>query len=54
MELNQLNADEISKLKQFLQTIQDGSCSTAQSGTKPGDCFNFYSLTASKIIRDDT
>ena len=28
-DLSQLNADEISKLKSFLRTIQDGTCSLA-------------------------
>ena len=48
-DLNQLNADEISKLKSFLTTIQDGSCSLAQQGT----CFHSKSLIVSKTNKDD-
>ena len=47
--LSQLNVDEISKLKSFLKTIQDGTCSLAQAGT----CFHCESFTVSNTIRND-
>ena len=59
LEQNQLKADEISKLadevsklKMFLKTLQDGSCSIAQQGNQPGNSFHLSSLTTSlKPIR---
>ena len=53
MAEQELNADEINKLKEFLKTIQDGSCSIAQQGSPSGNSFQFCSLTATKTTKDD-
>lgn len=49
-DLKLLNAEELSKLKAFLRTFQDGaSCSTDQQGISLTNC----SFSASKIDRDN-
>jgi len=52
LELQQLNADEISKLKEFLKSIQVGSCSIAQQGEQSGKSV-LSSLIASKTNRNN-
>jgi len=45
-ELGELNVEEINKLKLFLKTIQNGSCSLAQTST----CLNSENFTTSQTI----
>ena len=52
LELQQLNADEISKLKEFLKSIQGGSCSITQEGEQSGESV-LSSLIASKTNRNN-
>ena len=47
--VEQLNAEEISKLKSFLKIIQDGSCSMAQIDI----CLNSKFSVASHTIRNN-